>query len=187
MHGMACWNGFIETADQLASYRCEGEGQNAGSEEQPGGWLRYGVGRKGESVDREWSDIDGIVRIEDIDVIGAVVVDVGEAGSDGTAESEEIAQGIDVRGGGIGEDEVVVGDAGVGPDGDDAGEGVALTCAGDAGEIDRGIGGVGEVEGAVESAADGEGCTGSGAGGAGADGEGVGVGAGGESGRRQKG
>jgi len=132
---MTCWNGFIETADQLASYRCEGEGQDAGSEEQPGGWLRYGVRRGGktEGVDGEWSDIDGIVRIEDIDVIGAVVVDVGEAGSYGAGESDEIAERVYVGGAGIGEDEVVVGDARVGSERDDAGEGVALACAGDAG------------------------------------------------------
>jgi hypothetical protein len=35
---------------------------------------------------------------------------------------------------------LVVGDARVGPERDDAGEGVALACAGDAGEIDRRVG-----------------------------------------------
>jgi len=66
-------------------------------------------------------------------VIGAVVVDVGEAGSYGAGESDEIAERVYVGGAGIGEDEVVVGDARVGSERDDAGEGVTLACAGDAG------------------------------------------------------
>ena len=122
---------LLKSRNQFAS-RSGGEGQDAGSEEQPGGWLRHGVGRKAESVDCEWSDIDGIVGIEDIDVIGAVVVDVGEAGSYRAGKSDEIAECVYVGGAGIGEDKVVVGDARVCPERNDAGEGVALARAGDA-------------------------------------------------------
>src|ERR1700733_4465515 len=104
---------LLEPWEQFASRR-EGEGEDAGCEEEPGGRLRHGAGRgrtgeecKGEGVDGEWSDIAGVVRIEDVDVVGAVVVDVGEAGSDQAGEGEEIAQSVDVHGVGIGEDKVV--------------------------------------------------------------------------------
>ena len=177
------------SSGKFAGNRGGSEGQDAGADQQPGGWLGNGGGRGGkdEAVYGEWSDVDGVVRVKDIDVIGAVVVDVSEAGSYGAGEIEEIAQCVNVDGVGIGEDKVVVGDARVGPERDDAGEGVALAGAGDAGQLDGGVGGIGQDWGAGEGAADDKGGSGCGAGGGGADGEGIGVGASGECGRCQKG
>jgi hypothetical protein len=47
------------------------------SSDEDGSGTALGVGVRTKAVDGEWSDVDGIVGIEDIDVIGAVVVDVG--------------------------------------------------------------------------------------------------------------
>ena len=89
--------------EQPASRGGGGEGQDADSEEEPGGWLGHLGWGKREAVDCEWSDVYRVVGVEDIDVIGAVVVDVGETGSDRTVESEENAERVDVCDGGIGE------------------------------------------------------------------------------------
>jgi hypothetical protein len=85
---------LLKPREQLASSGGGGEGEDADSKEQPGGWLRHCAwrGSKAEGVNGEWSDVDGIVRIEDVDVVGAVVVDVGEAGSYGAGEGDEIAE-----------------------------------------------------------------------------------------------